>query len=144
MCLHVIIKKIETPTDKEYKAWKVFTEPKHTTIADVKFISPCVMGTKLKLDKWQKARKVKITDDRMNPYLSGFHVFTSRARAIKYATDITDVVLPVTVRKVRTRGMADWSPDFKSQSDCLVADEIFIKSEDLEKFYFKPLCAYQK
>ena len=119
MCLSVITKTIDHPTDDERIAWKLFEHPFAGGRRDLVGPHYSVAGGELDDRPWPRGQwlKAEVTNIYPPGYDSGFHCYRSRAEARSSVGH--EFVVRVLVRRVKYEGRQDGRR-------VLVADELFI------------------
>ena len=129
MCLDKIDKRVNDP-DKVYDGWKVFS------VRDDDKLVPVIISTNKSFseNEWNidDCTETLTTDDYVEEYKTGFHVFAERDDAISWREG-TEVVRKVKVRNVQTIGkqlIHNSTSEKKQYVQVYVGRELFIYSVD--------------
>lgn len=106
MCLDTITKRVEKPSKKVTRAWKIFYKSSPNELSNFYYgwISKTTPG------RWQTAKEVEVTTDSKprEIYLSGFHCYLNKEEAQKrHAEDLEksyNVLIEVKVKEITTYG----------------------------------------
>ena len=105
MCLDTITKRVEKPSKKVTRAWKIFYKPSPNELNNFYYR----YVAKITLGRWQTAEEVELTTDSAREnYLSGFHCYLNKEDALRrHAKDLEkpyNVLIEVKVKEITTYG----------------------------------------
>lgn len=106
MCLNTITKRVEKPSKKVTKAWKIFykSSPNELSNFYLGWVSKITPG------RWQTAKEVEVIADSApsENYISGFHCYLNKEEAQRrHAKDLEksyNVLIEVKVKEITTYG----------------------------------------
>lgn len=132
MCLCLVHQEFDPPLH-ERKAWKVFIQ----TSGGLRFPHFRMNGDYqpgkdvVEQEVWLSATHKMAPTIRGEPYLTGFHVFTTIESAFAWSKRPGAVVVPVEVRNIRLEGLH--APEGRHRDEpilkCWVADEMYVTRE---------------